>query len=212
MKRAAVILFGIHFQEEFKHWMGHPTSIDFRKSVENYRQQIFAHLKDYEVDVFFSTYGSSLLPELIAAYSPKGCTISEMVNDGKNQVQRRNRRFIEAVELARSYSSDRGFDYDLAVITRFDLKYLRSLGTLKIEPGKLNVSYQSKWGPNADYVDDNLYVVTQGGLSRLSELANRVPLKVCYHELHKHCGDFEVNRIIDGEYYSHESPLYTFVR
>jgi len=91
MKKIALLLAGISYCEEYRH-ASCPDNIikimiDYRKSMENYKEYIFKYFKDYEVDIFICSNPSILSKQLIDDYKPKKfCFI------GDNDIQHSNMR------------------------------------------------------------------------------------------------------------------------
>ncbi len=211
--KLAILFFGIHYLKNYKHWMPewNPT-IDFRKSVDNYKEYIFEYFNDYDIDTFFSTYESEKLLELVDTYKPKSYKTAVLDNNGKNHTPQRNERFIEVLELAKQYETEQNFQYDLYLITRFDLNFILDFNKLKVATDRLNISYRTGCGEDKNLVDDNFYIISQGNLDKLITIAKDIPKHIWFHKLHEYNGDFKINFMIDGFYYSHESPLYKFIR
>ncbi len=207
MKTMALMFFGIHYRPHYIHWMGWDCNVDFERSVANYKAHIFGFFKDdYKIDTFISSYKSDKDKLLIETYSPSEYVLHDFDNS-KNSVEQRNARFNELLRMVNSYG-----EYDLYLITRFDLEFLMTFDKLKILEGKLNISYRTKIAEDIRFADDNFYVLTRGTLSKLIDIANRIPINLWYHEMPQFNRDFEINYMIDGVFASHESPLYKFLR
>lgn len=209
--RIALILFGIHYAENYKHWMQWTTNIDFRKSVENYKKYLFDYFEKQQcyVDVFCSTYISNIIPELVKIYCPKKIITCDFINSGKNHSKFRKERLVNGLKIAIETNNN---DYNWYLLTRFDLYFLKQLEELNILNNQLNISYRSKLGADCGFDDDNFYLIPQNIAYKCLEIFANHPSDIWMHELHKYAKDLKINYMIDGCYWSHESPLYKIIR
>lgn len=166
MKKLALLFFGFHYQI-YRHWY-HKKNVlvDFRKSIENYQEYIFKYFKNegFEIDVFFSTYDSEILPELIETYQPKKYSV--LKNIISNRFISRNTHFRNSLKLVIDYQKENKTIYDNILITRFDLLYQIPFSNTKkpINYNKLNlISHLNPY----KIIDDNFYLIPQKYLNSL---------------------------------------------
>lgn len=209
--KLAFILYGIHYYEQFNHWMGWKVNIDFRKSIDNYKSYIYSFFEKYDIDTFISTYKSNYVNELLETYQPKNYLLNEFIKT-KNHIEQKNDRLLESLDMCLSYEKYNNIKYKYYIITRFDLFFINTFDKLNIVKNKINLTYKTGCGKNKDLVDDNLYILTEGNLDQFIAICKKIPKHIWFHELHKYIEKLDINFMIDGTYYSHESPLYRFVR
>jgi hypothetical protein len=73
MGKIALILFGISYYENYKHWSGMKTIVDFRLSFENYKKFIYDYFINlgYNIDVYYQ-HGNLWL-SIKGSLRPKYC-------------------------------------------------------------------------------------------------------------------------------------------
>lgn len=213
-KRLALGLFGIHYLENYNHiWTGYNVKIDFRKSLDNYKEYIFEYFKDYKIDTFVSTYHSEFEDELFSNYQindHRKLSIKTFTNNFP--IVEKNGRFEKLLDLIINYQMSHYLSYDLCLITRFDLFFKLSFDKLNILENKLNYTCNIKYGDNL-FIDDNFYIISKNDIYNLKKLSNHIPENKWYHEINNYNkGIFEINPMIEENYFSHENPLYNFTR
>jgi len=160
MKKLALILFGISYLENFNHWTDQTYTIDFRKSFKNYKKYIYAYFHDlnYEIDVYFATnqIDDDNLNTLIHMYKP---IHYKMVKNYKNVYRSRNYKLLNAIQCC----LESNIEYDMCLITRFDLLFQKDFKTSNLDFNQLNlVSVLEK--PNK--ICDNFYLFPYKLLSK----------------------------------------------
>lgn len=211
MGKAAILLFGISYLEQYSHWHRshtHPYIIDYQHSYQNYQTHIFDYFKQmgYECDVFLATNESNKKEELVKDYQPVRITFPE--NTGSS-VRSRNSKVTSVVESCLNYCTENNEEYDLVLLTRFDLWFKKDFQTANIQLDKLNLVSKLEKG---DLICDNFYLfpgkVLQQFLVVLRKNAKR--------SHHKILGQFmeicEVNFILGGRRKIHQIPFYDIVR
>lgn len=211
-KKLAILLFGIHYLNKYQHWMKWETNIDYRKSVDNYKKNIYHAFGDYYIDTFISSYVSDKQSELIETYNPKCLSFVEIDNNGKTNVEQRYDRFINGLKMIKEYQDAHNIEYDLYVMTRFDLLFLKTISSLDIQQDKINISYNTICGDDSSFVDDNLYILTKGNLEKFYKICEKIPKNIWFHNLNRYNGEYDINQLVKGAYYSHKSPLYKILR
>ena len=123
-------------------------------TIENHKSMFLDYFED--IDFFFSTYniGDNELRDLYGKHLGK---IEWGFIDGSFMTASTwNAQFEHHGNLARMISN-RETRYDLIVITRPDLRWLRSYNVVNIDNSKFNIAIQHQSGN----CDDNLFVFPQ---------------------------------------------------
>jgi hypothetical protein len=217
-KKIALCLFGISYEEKYIHWHHMDVyKIDWRKSVDNYREVIINYFErlGYEVDIYISTYNHAYLPELLSDYNCINFNVEPRIIYCPEQKQRtkftksgRNTNFVRVLELLNSNLNI--INYEFAIITRFDLIFKMKFSQLNIDYNGFNVSMKCQKDP---MIDDNLYVV---GMKHFKKFYN-ICLEnhdICFHTL-KHTFDKafgKINFMVQGNFWVSSSPIYQIYR
>ncbi len=165
-KKMAVGFFGIHYNESYFHFHGRHNKIDFRDSVENYKEYIIDYYTNlgYEIDFFISSYESQIQNLLLKQYPPKNFKFTKFQKHKTGSDKPRNKRVSEVMNLIHNYQKEKNFNYDLFLITRFDLKFKIPL---KFNPNKVNIAY---WLIGDKASDDNIYIFEQKYFTKMKLL------------------------------------------
>lgn len=163
--KVALALFGIAYQKVYNgpHTNG-PVSIDFRRSVDNYKDFI---IRPFAADVFISTYASDKTGELLAAYAPKAFAIDNRING-------RNKHLARALQLVSSYDKQ----YDAVFATRFDLLFQTPFAHVRIDPLAMNIVTRL----NDGLICDNLYIFPYSKLARMHRFVQQTRKQAHYWE------------------------------
>ena len=208
-KKIAVGLFGMSYKENYNHWMGWKTNIDWK--VSNYKETVFRLLAESnnKIDHFFSTYDSERNDELLSDFNPikyKFTPLGANNPTSKKPAVPRNRRFRETIDLIPSH-------YDYYLITRFDLGFSEEyLLQAEIDDNSINVS--SIWcaGNECNDVCDNFYIISNNYFTTFKDFVHSIPEATCYHTIHRMDNSPKFSFMIEGEYYSHTCPMYQSLR
>jgi len=151
--KLALILFGISLEIN-RYWQyGALYSVDYKNSYDNYQRYIFDYFKGkgYSIDVYISTNklnSDDDIAEIIDKYKPVKYRIAD---DCKDYIISRNKKLESAIDLC----IEGGGEYDLVLITRFDLLFQKDFADSNIHLDKINiVSVLER--PNL--ICDNLYL------------------------------------------------------
>lgn len=145
--KLALLLFGISLEIN-KHWQyGTLYSVDYNNSYDNYQKYIFEYFtnKGYDIDVYIST---NILfdkdkDELLNKYKPIKYSFIETKD--------KNKKINDVVDLC----INEGKEYDMILITRFDLLFQKDFANSNIQFDKINiVSILEK----PEYICDNFYL------------------------------------------------------
>lgn len=194
---------GIHYASIYKHWMGWKTGIDYRRVFNNNHEFLWSN-NELFFDFYASTYDSPILDVLNKDYRFKDIIINKL-EEGNHTIHR-NSRFVEALDLLAKNQSG----YDGFVITRFDLWWIDSPFRKKLSLDHVNLLYKAKWGDDDSICDDNFYFIPKNMLSEFYQFIKDLPIEVHSHKYNHHYSNFHY--IVDGAYYSHESPFYRIDR
>jgi hypothetical protein len=215
MKKIVVGLFGIHYLKNLNHWMNNQTNPNYLNTYENNRKFLYDDLvKDGStIDFYSATYYSDKLQDLIKDYNFKGLSIQHMDNnlsgDLHKSFYKRNNIFKKTV---RTILDSEIKDYDLVIITRYDINLMQSVMTLNIDYDKINMFYRSKWGDNHNMCDDNFYMMPYSKLQYFYDCISKADEFKTSHDYLLHIDPECINYMIDGAYYSHESKMYSIHR
>lgn len=210
MTKTAVGLFGIHYLQDMNHWCFDKQTVDYRKTYENAKDNIYNSL-DADIDYFSATYDSTIFQELLKDYKFKRIRFDEVDNSTTTQDDekfiRRNRIFKKTIELM----IDPTYDYDFALITRYDMRMKVNINSLSFDLDKINVFYKAKWGGyNEELIDDNFYYMPYNKLQDFYNKILTIPENITSHLWGKYLTDLHL--AVAGSYYSHESPVYSINR
>ena len=150
--KLALILFGISLEIN-RYWQyGALYSVDYKNSYDNYQRYIFDYFKGkgYDIDVYISTNNLNSendIAEIIDKYKPvkyriaddndngEGCEDGEDGEYDKDYIISRNKKLESAIDLC----IEGGGEYDLVLITRFDLLFQKDFADSNIQLDKINI-------------------------------------------------------------------------
>lgn len=202
--KIAVGLFGIHHLDTLNHWMGWKHGVDYRKSYHNQFNYIYAN---HDVKYYSATYYSDIKGELMDDYNFTSVTFKEIDNSTTSDpVVKRNKIFKNTIKLMLEDKTE----WDLAIITRYDLEFKQYLYNLDIDFSKINFLCGAKCGPDFDLVDDNFYCIPRPLLKEFYDTIETIPETISGHQYHKWFDNY--NFMGEGKWYSHEMPYYNIVR
>jgi len=205
--KLAVGLFGIHYIEKLNHWSDYGMSVDYRKSLQNCKTNMFDSFLDSTVDYFSATYKSPLSQVLLNDYKFRKIQFNDIDNTppiNNEKFIRRNRIFKKTVKLML------GYDYDFALITRYDIRMMVNINTLTFDFDKINLFYKTKWGEDYNLCDDNFYFLPYNRLQKFYDDICLIDESISSHRWNQYLSD--LNYLIDGIYYSHQSKIYHVTR
>lgn len=131
--KIAILFFGVS-KGEYYHFGS--KSIDYLKSYDNYKQYIFDYFlkKGYEIDVYFTTniLDDKDKEDLCKTYKPIKCNFIQ--NETHGDISR-NKKFCNVMELCMNTNKQ----YDLCLITRFDLLFQKDFNQSNIQLDKFNL-------------------------------------------------------------------------
>jgi hypothetical protein len=131
MKQLALCLSGLHFKENYHHFMNMHIDINFKEYVKNIKTKIYSFFeKDFQIDTFICTEKSELLDELLNTYNPVKYYIEERGHCWKK---------LKVLELLMDYIEINKKKYDNVILTRFDFYILKEFTKDNIDLNKFNI-------------------------------------------------------------------------
>lgn len=135
MKRVALCLFGLSLLQH-KHFNGNIYSVNYKRSVSNYREYIYKYFqeKGYTIDVYLSTneLNDTDKKELLETYRPIKYSFKK---DEDNIYKSKNVKVDSVIDLCLSSN----INYDLVLLTRFDLLFQKKFNHSNICFDKFNL-------------------------------------------------------------------------
>lgn len=215
--RFALLLRGMAYCKEYKHPSGKRLYVDYRKSVENYKEYI---IRGNDVDVFYHTYYSDGLDidELNREYRPKAFSLSKDTELSEIPIVQKYQSCVNSLMMVLNtfyeYCLKNDVTYDYIILTRFDLLLKIKLRELPLEKNKFNISCMTE---NKRLMDDNFFVSDAHTFQQyLHILCNRNNSKMLHFDYENMCQLVGLDRIkilVGGNYIiSHGTPVYYHVR
>jgi hypothetical protein len=183
--------------------------IDYEKSYENYKKFIFNFFisKGYDIDVYFTTniLDDEDRKEICKKFNPINCTFME--NEG-NHVVSRNKKLINVMNLC----LESEIEYDLVLITRFDLLFQKDFDESNIQLNKFNLVSILELPTVICY---NFYLFPYEYLETFLNISNNNLTKSFHkikNELFEKIGKNSINYILNEECCIKELSFYKIVR
>lgn len=150
--KICILIRGIHYYDRYNSPLQHIgiKTIDYRQSVANYKRNLIGAYKNETVDIYLSTYETKFLNDLINDYKPKDFYVRKfpgIINDIVKRNYEMTEMIINGLDLIKE-------EYDMYIVTRFDLLFTNPLNTLYPKRGFINVSHKT----NNNNIDDNLHI------------------------------------------------------
>jgi hypothetical protein len=160
-KNMAILFSGIHYMDSYHHFTNKNIKIDYREYIKNIKTKIYGHFeKEYTIDTFFSTNNSIYLNDLINTYKPiayDSNEYSDLLKDilPNNKINKNNNSYkkLKALRLLTNHILETNKNYDLILLTRFDIYIVKELTNVDIN--KFNIV---SIVDNEFMCDDNLYI------------------------------------------------------
>lgn len=182
-KKMAILLYGISYHSDFKHFKYSKIKIDYRQSIENYKNILISYFKkkNFSIDIFIVTNDHNLKKDIINDYNPINY---EFITDSKNQYDKYNKskinngphslryfftntKKLKLLELCLNNSKKNKIYYDSIIMTRFDLKFNISLDEVNINYGMFNLVSVLE---NPNLIDDNFYLFPGSNLENFIKI------------------------------------------
>ena len=183
--RAAICLRGVHYIEKIDNWY-----VNYKDSLESFNNYLCEPLKKagYEqIDVFMSTYETSVLDQLKNDYNVVKLMLPEFdINADRQDITFEH--FIRLFEGVVSYEKENNFKYDFVVSTRFDVKFNWPIDNpnklyKKVDYNIFNITYIHPYG----HCDDCLWLFARKHLEEVIKGVhylyrnNGVPFRIHEH-------------------------------
>lgn len=174
--RCALLLFGISFGS-FQHWHTKKYyKVNYNDSYDNYQKYIYKYFYDkgYSIDVYFSTNISNNdeHKKIVKKYNPIKYSFIE---NEKNKYLSRNKKLLNVIELC----INNNVDYDLILITRFDLLFQKDFEKSNIKLDKFNLvsTLEKKYA-----ICDNFYLFPFSKLKQFYKITKK-NIKKSFHKI-----------------------------
>ena len=138
--KLALLLFGVSLEINRNWQYGTLYSVDYNNSYDNYKTYIFDYFnsKGYDIDVYISTNSfreNKDIKEFTDKYKPVKCSFINDCEDCEDIVLSRNKMLESVIDIC----VKEGNDYDLVLITRFDLLFQKNFANSNIDFDKINI-------------------------------------------------------------------------
>lgn len=165
LESVGICLFGMSYQERYLHWAQGFKLVDYRISLQNYRDKIFSRIDQY--DVFCSTYNHKLINTLKNDFNTTNVLISNETPiaglETASKLQRN--KMIGNFEPVLKNTS-----HEWYLFTRFDLLFNFHFDELILDKHKINVL---AFLESDNLICDNFYVVHRNLLPTFFKYINQ---------------------------------------
>ena len=140
--KVALLLRGFVYKKHHMHWTGKVVEIDYRDNLSNVKTQVVEPLRSkYSVDVYLSTYETNRVDKDELMHEFDAREICWSVDDGSSKQMDCLQRGVEMI-------MDQHIDYDLVIISRFDLELKVSVTDIPYDPAKINFIWYEQCNDN----------------------------------------------------------------
>ena len=173
-KTLALLLFGISYRK-IHHHRGKVHFTNYKKSLDNYKEFIFNYFNKlgYKIDIYISTNQYEDKNEFINflnTYRPvKYTTLPDAKptkNNSKVNILSRNEKLNSVIDICLNENKN----YDLTLITRFDLLFKKKFKILNFDLNKINISSILE---KRDVICDNFYLFDYKYLKQFSDMVKQ---------------------------------------
>lgn len=198
--KIAILISGLHYYKNYKHWSGKVFDIDFRHYFKNIKENIYDYFgKECEIDTFICTQESEIIDQLLKYYQPILCEFC----DGNRLAKTK-----KVIEIFQKYVKESKKKYKYICITRFDIYFINKLNHLQFN--KFNVATVND---KISLIDDNFYFFPFEYLDKvlfsLNDLKN-INIRTSMHNLKKYFEKkMKVNYIKNDVTVVNNSSFYT---
>jgi hypothetical protein len=117
-------------------------SEEFEKSAKNIKEYMIHDMEKHghTVQVFLNTYHSSqsIFNSLINQFMPVKILLNKM-RTGNSMIDIIPRQFIECIDMILAYENEKNCQFDIIIITRFDITFNKPFSEYNINFEKLNM-------------------------------------------------------------------------
>ena len=169
--------------------------IDYKKSFENYTKILFPPILEqgHEIYIFFLTYHSNVLDQLIQDYAPKAKHIlpESEINANIPFNYRQKEWHAKSVDMIHQYESEHSITFDYIINTRFDLEF-KPLILSNIDYEKVNILYKHVQGN----CDDNFFLFPRNHLPTFANAIQELFINnKITHEISHYIGNDNISYI-----------------
>lgn len=167
--RVAVLLKGISCAQAYAHWSGKAYDVDYRDSADNISKMLIEPFrqKGNVVDVYCCTYEHDKLHLLTHRYGAKGAVAFPR----RRMLEKTNKYVLSMILDGLATIKE---DYDLFVVTRFDVNFGKSVADMPFDKNNVNFLCKASGLGEATYNDDTLIIVGGRHLQRFREVCMRL--------------------------------------
>lgn len=219
--RIALLIRGILFKENHKHFTNNMYTIDYKLNYNNLLSQAINQLRNInelnndtnEVDIFIATYKNNKYSDedIIRDFSPKAYIFIE--DETKQQLD-----CIEAgLKLIRNTINSEDKNYDFIIVTRFDLNLKVNINEIPYKVDKFNFIWYELSKDNL--VGDCMFFLNSKYLDYFIKAVEICEYRAVAHFIKRYLDRFltiQDIHIIYGFHWSnsdtYENPLYKIVR
>ena len=153
----AILLSGLHY---FENYNNTGVTVDFRKYVKNIKTKIYEFFQSqYHIDTFLCTNSSVHLNHLLDTYKPVEHVIE---NEGNMAVKK-----TKGLQSIFYHSQRHRIEYEIILLTRFDIYFLKEFTHDNIHLHKLNIISILE---HNKVCDDNLFILPWMYLKQFTNL------------------------------------------
>lgn len=215
--RIALLLRGMAYCHEYIHPSGKRLHIDYKKSIENYKEYLF---ENNQVDVFYHTYYSDGfdIDDINREYKPKAYSISKDTELSKIPIVQKYQScvnsLISVLNIFNEYCMRKRAYYDYVILTRFDLLFKMHLKEFPLEKNKFMISCMTE---NKKLMDDNFFIsdfpLFKKYLQVLCNRNNSKMLHFDYETMKELVGKEKIKILVSGNYIiTYGTPVYSHIR
>ena len=210
-KKIALLLRGITYHPCYHHHTGIYLDIDFRHNLANVRELITNIQKTHDMDLFIATYESDLSPAIVTSSFDK-CKAIVFLSPGDKQQADCLSAGLKLIDNAE--------DYDLVVVSRFDLKVIQDINELRIDWSKFNLLWKENTLLDSEQVGDCMFFFHPKYLEAMHMALHDCDKKKTLHHIKKYLDSYLIDtdyNFLFAERYNSNSdkfpnPLYTIQR
>ncbi len=211
--RVALLIRGIMFKLNHKHFTNNMYTIDYKLNYDNLYKKIIEPLRElYDVDIFIASYKNEKYTDqdILTDFSPKSYILIEEELQQVDCIQK-------GLELIRNKSENENTTYDFIIVTRFDLDLKINITNIPFKIDNFNFIWYELSKDNL--VGDCMFFLAGKFLDQFIKATQICEQRAVAHFIKNYIDRFvqpsDIN-IIYGFQWSnsdtYENPLYKIVR
>ena len=216
--RLAIIIRGVSYGDYISSISQSQTRTSYLDFIDDFKKLVVDELKIIgysHIDIFLITYHSDMPQDkIIADYGAVDAHFSELqYHIAFNIYSVITKQYHQGYVMACNYAEKHGFEYDAFLFTRFDIRLKKPLTQFRVDPTKLNISFNAE---NMGICDDSFWLVPKQHMPLLLKgLQHPMNGECMSHEILRHLINYAnmpeeqwLNFMIDGFYWCHSTPFY----